>query len=88
MKTNSFLIPLPSSHRLARGLSILTATLLASALTGCANVEPWQKATLAQDTMKPAGPVPALARIDGHVYYSKESVRGGTGVGGGGCGCN
>ena len=55
---------------------------------GCAHVQAWEKAILAQETMKPAGPVPALARIDGHVYYSKESVRGGTGVGGGGCGCN
>ena len=56
--------------------------------TGCAAVEPWQKSILAQDTMKPNGPTPALSKIDGHVYYSKESVRGGTGVGGGGCGCN
>lgn len=74
-RSNRFLLP------------ALLAALLAS-LTGCASVEPWQKSTLAQDTMKPAGPVPALAKIDGHVYYSKESVRGGTGVGGGGCGCN
>jgi hypothetical protein len=60
-------------------------------LTGCVNVQPvnpWEKSTLAKETMKPSGPVPALVRIDGHVYYSKEAVRGGTGVGGGGCGCN
>jgi hypothetical protein len=64
------------------------------ALGGCSvlpeisEVQPWEKSTLGSDTMKPAGPVPALAKIDGHVYYSKEAVRGGTGVGGGGCGCN
>jgi Domain of unknown function (DUF4266) len=60
-------------------------------LSGCANikpVEPWEKSTLAKETMKPGGTVPALGKIDGHVYYSKEAVRGGSGVGGGGCGCN
>jgi hypothetical protein len=58
---------------------------------GCAAIQPvnpWEKSTLALDTMKPAGPVPAWSRIDAHVYYSKEAVRGGAGVGGGGCGCN
>ena len=64
------------------------AAMVLLILGGCAHVEPWEKATLAQETMKPAGPVPALGKIDGHVYYSKESVRGGTGIGGGGCGCN
>jgi hypothetical protein len=57
-------------------------------LSGCAHVEPWEKAKLAKDTMRPAGPVDALAKIDSHVYTSKEATRGGTGVGGGGCGCN
>jgi hypothetical protein len=32
--------------------------------------------------------VPGLVKIDNHVYFSKEAVRGGSGVGGGGCGCN
>lgn len=71
-----------------KSLLLACLALLATALTGCVAVQPWEKATLAQDTMKPAGPVPALAKIDGHVYYSKESVRGGAGIGGGGCGCN
>jgi hypothetical protein len=58
-------------------------------LGGCISpVQPWEKSTLAESAMKPAGTVPALVRIDGHIYYSKEAVRGGTGVGGGGCGCN
>jgi len=57
-------------------------------LNGCINVQPWEKGTLAQDTMKSTGPVPALGKISEHVYYSKESVRGGMGVGGAGCGCN
>ncbi|MGC4059925.1 MAG: DUF4266 domain-containing protein [Aquabacterium sp.] len=57
-------------------------------LPGCSAVQPWEKSTLGQETMRPAGPVPAFSRIDTHVYYSKEGVHGGTGVGGGGCGCN
>jgi Domain of unknown function (DUF4266) len=70
--------------------NLMGVLMLGAALTGCQTqpVQPWEKGTLGQDTMKPAGPVPALSRIDGHVYYSKEAVRGGTGVGGGGCGCN
>ena len=57
-------------------------------LVGCQAVMPWQKATLALDTMKPAGPLPALSKQDLHVYTSREAVKGGTGIGGGGCGCN
>ncbi|HEX4509076.1 MAG TPA: DUF4266 domain-containing protein [Burkholderiaceae bacterium] len=59
-----------------------------AALTACAEVQPWEKQQLAGETMKPTGPVPALAQFDGHVYYSREAARGGLGVGGGGCGCN
>ncbi|MGQ5521986.1 DUF4266 domain-containing protein [Chitinimonas sp. PSY-7] len=62
--------------------------LLAFALSACQSVMPWQKAALAQDTMKPAGPVSALSKLDLHVYTSKEAIKGGTGIGGGGCGCN
>ena len=71
-------------------LNLVVATSL-GLLSGCAQiqtVEPWEKSTLAKETMKPAGPTPALGKIDNHVYYSKEAVRGGAGVGGGGCGCN
>jgi len=57
-------------------------------LTACSHVQPWEKATLAKSTMKPGGPVPELGVFDQHVYYSKEAIQGGTGVGGGGCGCN
>lgn len=69
---------------------LIGTAALTLALAGCGvvPVQPWEKNTLAQDTMKPSGPVPALGKIDSHVYFSKESVHGGTGVGGGGCGCN
>ncbi len=56
--------------------------------TGCQHVQPWEKSTLAKETMRASGPMPELGRIDQHVYTSKEAVKGGTGIGGGGCGCN
>jgi hypothetical protein len=31
---------------------------------------------------------PLEARFTAHTYFSKEAASGGTGVGGGGCGCN
>ena len=46
--------------------------------TGCETVKPWQRATLADYTM----------RANEHVFLSREEASGGTGVGGGGCGCN
>lgn len=68
-----------------KAIVLLLAGLL---LAACQSVQPWEKSTLARETMKAAGPVPALGGIDQHVYTSKEAVRGGTGIGGGGCGCN
>lgn len=77
-----------TSHviRLMRWIGAGSALVIG--LLGCTTVQPWEKSTLGQEVMRPAGPVPAWGRIDTHVYYSKEGVHGGTGVGGGGCGCN
>ncbi len=67
---------------------------VAAVLAGCQAlpsiepVQPWEKSTLALETMKAGGPLPALGSVDQHVYTSKEGVKGGTGIGGGGCGCN
>ena len=72
-----------------RAVSSLALGLAAGfALSACQAVQPWEKGTLGRDTMRPDGAVAALAKIDTHVYYSKEGVNGGKGVGGGGCGCN
>lgn len=65
--------------------------MAAGLLAGCQaiqDVQPWEKSTLALETMKAGGPVPVLGSVDQHVYTSKEAVKGGTGIGGGGCGCN
>ncbi len=59
-------------------------------LSSCAidDVKPWQKGTLAHETMRFGGPNPMLKKFEEHIYTSKEASKGGGGVGGGGCGCN
>jgi len=56
-------------------------------MTKVEKVQPWQKGTLAKKQMALEGD--AIDRyVDEHIYFSKEASTGGTGVGGGGCGCN
>jgi hypothetical protein len=61
--------------------------------TGCAHtdelarVKPWQRATLADYTMRPDRD-PLNTAMAEHVYFSRETATGGRGVGGSGCGCN
>ncbi len=60
-------------------------------LTGCSlikEVKPWEKEDLAKPIMKFGGLHPEVTKFESHVYFSKEASRGGSGVGGGGCGCN
>jgi hypothetical protein len=57
--------------------------------SGCAitPVQPWQKGNLAKPAM--AFDTDPLRRgFMEHIYASKEAASGGTGVAGGGCGCN
>jgi hypothetical protein len=63
----------------------LTALLFVGA--GCQNVKPWQRATLADVTMRPDRD-PIGTAMDEHIFFSREAASGGRGVGGGGCGCN
>ncbi len=60
--------------------------------SGCASarfvrVKPWQRATLADYTMRPDRD-PLNTAMSEHVYFSRETATGGRGVGGSGCGCN
>lgn len=65
----------------------LFALSLLVLLTGCATVEPWQKGTLADYTMR--SDRDELASVmTSHIQFSREATTGGEGVGGGGCGCN
>lgn len=51
------------------------------------DVKPWQRNILAQESMQ-IPPDDMLNFSDEHIFFSKEASTGGTGVGGGGCGCN
>jgi hypothetical protein len=70
-------------------LLALSGLLLASALTGCSavRVQPWERAALADATMRPDRDPLATAMAE-HIYFSREAATGGRGVGGSGCGCN
>jgi hypothetical protein len=66
------------------------ALLLISAaalLNGCTNVQPWQRGTLADYTMRADRDPLGQEQVD-HILFSREMASGGRGVGGGGCGCN
>lgn len=63
------------------------AVLCLLALSGCATVAPQQRAILADPTMQ----FDAEAKHDAalrHALENREGSMGGTGVSGGGCGCN
>lgn len=69
--------------------ALLLAVLALSSLTGCALQPPqaFEKGNLAKREMT-FGADPLEDAFSQHVYFSKEAASGGTGVGGGGCGCN
>jgi hypothetical protein len=56
---------------------------------GCAamTVRPWDRDLLAEKKMR-LNASPMESAVDEHIYFSKEGSTGGSGVGGGGCGCN
>ena len=61
--------------------------LIATCLTGCVGVKPWEREVLSRSDM--AWQPDALeAQRRNHVYFSKEAALTGGGGGGGGCGCN
>jgi hypothetical protein len=70
-------------------LAAVVAAVVASA--GCAGplgtVGAWEKGNLAKPEMSFDADPLRKAFLE-HVYSSKESASGGTGVAGGGCGCN
>jgi len=50
-------------------------------------VKPWEKDVLAQQAMQfPQDKM--FSYSDEHIFFRKEASTGGSGVGGGGCGCN
>lgn len=70
--------------------STLLLALCALGLSACASIkppQPWEKGDLARPVMR-MDTDPLEARFNAHTYFSKEAASGGSGVGGGGCGCN
>lgn len=75
-----------------RQLTLLALLAAAGFFSGCAStnlapVKPWQRAALADYTMRPDRD-PLHTAMAEHVYFSRETATGGRGVGGSGCGCN
>jgi hypothetical protein len=67
---------------------IFAGSMLAGlAVSGCAEVKPWQRNILAKPAMQ-LDRDPMDTYVDEHIYFSKEAATGGRGIGGGGCGCN
>ncbi|HWR00986.1 MAG TPA: DUF4266 domain-containing protein [Chlorobaculum sp.] len=66
-------------------LPLLLLTI--STLSGCSSVQPWEKGNLAKPEMTFEGDKLDTGYTE-HIYSSKEAASGGSGVGGGGCGCN
>jgi hypothetical protein len=73
-------------------LLCLSLALAGVSFSGCANtnlarVKPWERATLADYTMRPDRD-PLHTAMTEHIFFSRETAAGGRGVGGSGCGCN
>ena len=69
---------------------IMTAVLALASLSACSMiqpVQPWEKGVLSRPEMTFETDRQDAAFTE-HVYFSKEASSGGSGVGGGGCGCN
>jgi hypothetical protein len=69
-------------------IHFLGLSLLMIGCTSGEDVKPWEKESLAKETMQFGGLHPEVKKFEQHIYFSKEASRGGYGVAGGGCGCN
>lgn len=79
----------PRARRVAAVAALATFAVLACS-SGCTVIQPvapWQKGMLAKPEMT-FDADRLEAAFNEHVYSSKEAASGGSGVGGGGCGCN
>ncbi len=70
-----------------RGVLLLLIAVLLAGASGCANVQPWERAHLGDYLMR-ADRDPLDDSLAEHVYFTREAAAGGRGVGGGSCGCN
>jgi hypothetical protein len=77
------------SRRPAALTTQAVAVIIVTLTSGCALTppKPWEKDLLARPAMA-LDADPLDRRFTQHIYTSKENSSGGSGVGGGGCGCN
>ena len=79
-----------TARTLARLAALAALAACAATTAGCSAIKPvqvWEKGALAKPEMLIESD-PLEARYNEHIYASKEAASGGSGVGGGGCGCN
>lgn len=69
------------------GLAVAAALASGCASANLVRVKPWERAALADYTMR-ADRDRLHTALAEHVYFSRETATGGRGVGGSGCGCN
>ena len=60
---------------------------LGACSTALVRVQPYERGTLAKPVMSSTLD-PLQKAMTEHAYFSREAASGGSGVGGGGCGCN
>ena len=70
-----------------RALQWIVILAAISSATGCVAVQPWERGKLSSAVMNPNPDLLEL-KTDGHVHEYREGSIGGSGVSGGGCGCN
>lgn len=68
-----------------RGCALLWIVLVFTS-TGCVQVAPWERGTLAKPQMA-LELYPSQTAMREHTYGSREAATGGSSSGGGGCGC-
>jgi hypothetical protein len=76
-----------TSDRRARFALVVMVVMVAWAASGCATVRPSARAALADPIMQFEGDAKQAAAMR-HALENREGAMGGSGVGGGGCGCN
>jgi len=87
MKSKNSLPLQPDCSSRMGGMALVVLAVIIALGTGCSTVEPWQRRTLSDATMR-GDRDPAGLLLAEHMWFSREAAAGGRGVGGGGCGCN
>ena len=65
----------------------MMALITLGVLTGCSQVQPWERGYLAKQEMAWDSD-PMERALNDHIFFSKEASSGGNIAAGGGCGCN